>query len=77
MPVVLRFGRFSFVIYPQDHTPAHVHVKAADAEARFEIETGKCLAVYGFKQNSINQLAEIIEQNKDLLMEQWNEYQGK
>lgn len=77
MAVVLRFGRFSFVIYPQDHLPAHVHIKAAGAEAKFEIETGNCLAVYGFNQRTINQLAEIVRQNKDLLMEQWNEYQGK
>jgi hypothetical protein len=35
MPTVLRIDGLRVVIYPNDHRPAHVHVKGADGEARF------------------------------------------
>ena len=35
MPTVLRFDSLRVVIYPNDHRPAHVHVKSADGEAVF------------------------------------------
>lgn len=77
MPTVIRFGRFRFIIYPQDHGPPHVHVMAAGAEAKFDIETGKCLAVYGFSKKTIKLLSEIVSRNQDLLMEAWKEYEGE
>jgi hypothetical protein len=47
MPVVMRVGRIKFVIYPQDHRPAHVHVFAAEAEAKIEIVTGVIISARG------------------------------
>src|SRR3546814_13527668 len=35
MPTVLRIDGLRVVIYPNDHRPAHVHVKGADGEAVF------------------------------------------
>jgi hypothetical protein len=35
MPVVYRFGGVRVVIYPNDHRPAHVHVKTSESEAVF------------------------------------------
>lgn len=77
MPVVIRLGRFRFIIYPQDHGPPHVHVIGAGAEAKFEIQTGRCLAARGFQQKTLKQLAEVVLRNRDLLMEAWNEYEGE
>ncbi len=77
MPVLLRFGRFKFVIYPMDHGPAHVHVLTAGAEAKFDIHTGECLAAYGFSKRTVNQLSEVVIKNQDLLMEAWKEYEGQ
>lgn len=37
MPTVFRAGALRFVIYPNDHRPAHVHVLGPDAEATFEL----------------------------------------
>jgi len=75
MPVVLRFGRFNFYIYPQDHGPPHVHIIAADAEAKINIEKGRAVAVYGFKRKTVKHLEQIVTQNKEELLEAWNEYQ--
>jgi hypothetical protein len=77
MPVVLRFGRFSFVIFPKDHRPAHVHVMAAGAEAKFELRTGKCIAATGFTQKTLSQIEEIVRRNSDLLMDAWRQYEGE
>ncbi|MBX3532510.1 MAG: DUF4160 domain-containing protein [Rhizobiaceae bacterium] len=35
MPTVFRFDGLRVVIYPNDHRPAHVHVKGAAGEAVF------------------------------------------
>ena len=35
MPTVLHFHGLRVVIYPNDHRPAHVHVKGAKGEAVF------------------------------------------
>ena len=35
MPTVHRYDGLRVVIYPNDHRPAHVHVKGADGEAVF------------------------------------------
>ena len=37
MPTVLRVGGLRFVIWPNDHDPAHVHVFSAEAEAKIEL----------------------------------------
>jgi len=37
MPTVLRIGGLRFVIWPNDHDPAHVHVFSAEAEAKIEL----------------------------------------
>lgn len=37
MPTILRFDGLRVVIYPNDHSPEHVHVIGADREAVFEL----------------------------------------
>ncbi len=77
MPVVLRFGRFKFIVYPQDHKPAHVHVMANGAEAKFELKSGKCIAAWGFAEYTINDLQKIVRKNRDFLMEAWKDNEGE
>jgi hypothetical protein len=37
VPTVLRIGSLRFVIWPNDHSPPHVHVFSSDAEAKIEL----------------------------------------
>jgi len=37
MPTILRIDGFRVVIYPNDHSPEHVHVIGTDREAVFEL----------------------------------------
>lgn len=41
MPTVLRIGGLRFVIWPNDHDPAHVHVFSAEAQAKIELGGAK------------------------------------
>jgi Domain of unknown function (DUF4160) len=41
MPTILRIGGLRFVIWPNDHDPAHVHVFSAKAEAKIELGGAK------------------------------------
>ena len=77
MPVVLRFGRFKFIIYPKDHAPAHIHVVAGTAEAKFDLKTGKCIAAWGFAEHTLKHLQRIVRDNSDLLLEAWKDYEGE
>ena len=77
MPVVIRFGRFKFIIYPKDHAPAHVHVVAGKAEAKFDLRSGRCVAAWGFAEHTLNDLQKIVERNCDLLTEAWKDYEGE
>ena len=60
MPVVFRIGGLRVVIWPNDHRPAHVHVKGADGEAVFNLN---CPAgppelrdSFGFKLSDVNRI---------------------
>ena len=77
MPVVIRFGRFKFIVYPKDHAPAHVHIVAQKAEAKFDIRSGKCLAAYGFAEHTLKQLQKVVMRNQDVLLETWRNYEGE
>jgi hypothetical protein len=41
MPTVLRVAGLRFVVYSNDHSPAHVHVFAEDCEAVFDLNCPK------------------------------------
>ena len=38
MPTIFRYMGYSIVVYPNDHTPAHVHAKTQGGELIIEIE---------------------------------------
>jgi Domain of unknown function (DUF4160) len=41
MPTIIKQDGFRIVIYPNDHTPAHVHVLKGDGEVRIELGNEK------------------------------------
>ena len=77
MPVIFRIGTLKFYVYPQDHRPAHVHVVAVEAEAKFDISTGECISNYGFNQKSIKELSQKVIKNQEELIEAWKEFEGE
>ena len=72
MPTVLRIGGLRVVIYPADHTPAHVHVIGDGCEALFVIAEPVALREnYGFPPRSLSRIRKALEAHRDDLLEAW------
>ena len=78
MPVVLRFQGFKFFFYSNEGLPpepAHIHVRQADAEAKYWLSPQVKLANNdGFNAPALRRIACLIIQNHEYLLEAWNEY---
>lgn len=73
-PVVLRHSKFDVVIYTKDHTPAHVHVKRAEKEARITLSPVEVMSNIGFKPGEITSILKFIQSHQDELLAKWEEF---
>jgi hypothetical protein len=80
MPTVLRIAGLRFVIWPNDHAPAHVHVFSADAEAK--IGLGKPDGYPTLIENRRMARTELMTalrgvfEHRSMLLQKWNELHG-
>ena len=67
-----------FFFYSREHEPIHVHVKNADGKAKFDILPEGVVLVTneGMKPKDIKAAEMVLEENKELAIEKWNEYFG-
>lgn len=79
MPEIFRIFGMRFFFYSREHEPMHVHVKNADGFAKFFIlEDGIVLIKNdGMKIKDIKAAEMVLEENRELAIEKWNEYFGK
>lgn len=78
MPEILRLFGLKFYIYTRDHEPPHVHVVSADGEAKFIVgDTIELFANHGMKNKDIHLAESILEDNKELIRENWVKIHGK
>ena len=79
MPEILRMFGMRFFFYSREHEPIHVHVKSADGRAKFDILPEGIVLVKneGIKTKDIKAAEMVLEENKELAIEKWNEYFGK
>lgn len=80
MPTVFRHGSFRFFFYSNEGDPResiHIHVRDGNGEAKFWIETEIALArSAGFDARTLRRLASLVDENRILIMESWNEHFG-
>ncbi len=75
MPTVLRMGRFRFFFYSNEgREPPHIHIKAAESEAKFWLDPIQLELNDGFNDRELNNIEQIIEEYHEDLLEAWNEY---
>ena len=75
MPTVLRIGRFRFYFFSNEREePPHIHVKAAENQAKFWLTPTQLASNYGFSSRELNELERLVEQNESFFLEVWNEY---
>ena len=74
MPTLFIVFGLRFFFYSNEHLPIHVHVRNSDGEAKFEIDEVKLVSNKGMKPKDIKLAGSIIEENRELLIQKWNEY---
>ena len=80
MPTVLRIGGLRVVIYPNDHRPAHVHVKGADGEAVFILHCPagppELRESYGFRLAVLSDIQDALHAALSMLCAEWSAIHG-
>lgn len=75
MVTVLRAAGMRFVIYTDDHEPAHAHVYG-DGEARISILDLTVLSNRGMNKRDLSVALTIVQANKRLFIEKWESIHG-
>lgn len=79
MVTVHRAFGLSFVIFLDDHAPAHVHV-FGDGEAKIELlgqgGTPRLVWAKGMTRADIRRAMQIATQHRDMLLQRWRDIHG-
>jgi hypothetical protein len=77
---VLEIDGYKFVIFSDDHEPAHVHVKKAGNMVRIQLDTGqgtKILSIKGnLKDPEIAKAKRLTIENNKILLKEWRKIHG-
>jgi len=77
MPTVLRNGAFRFYFYSHEpNEPPHVHIDQENLSAKFWLNPVLLARNHGFGARELRQIERIVQENRQLLLEKWNEYFG-
>ena len=77
MPTVLIIGGWRVVIYPNDHSPAHVHVIGGGGEAVFNLAGELELREnHGFDSKSLRRIWAELQNNQAHLITKWEDIHG-
>lgn len=76
MPTVLKIDGFRLFFYSDEgNEPVHIHVQYQSATAKFWITPAVLLVNnFGLKSSDLSKAAKIVEKNKTLIEDKWNEY---
>ena len=80
MPTVHRFNGFNVVIYPNDHSPAHVHVLGKGGFAVFKLHCPdgppELRETLGLTRKEVNVIANQLDSVVGHLCSKWREVHG-
>jgi hypothetical protein len=75
VPTVLRVGRYSFGFFSNEgREPPHVHVYAAEDQAKFWLDPVALAWNYGFNSGELGRISAIIQEHQAELLEAWHEF---
>ena len=74
MPTLFIIFGYRFFFWSNDHEPIHIHVSKGDSEAKFQVLEVEVIENHGFKKNELKMIESVIEENKDIIIERWNNY---
>jgi hypothetical protein len=78
MPNVMRIGPYRFHFWSRENNePPHVHVTRDRREAKFWLDPLVEVARnWGFAAHELNRLRDLVEANRERLLEAWHEHFG-
>jgi hypothetical protein len=75
MPTVLRIGPYRFFFWADEgQEPPHIHVVAAEREAKFWLNPIELARNDGFRSRELKEIEGLIVAHLQLLLEAWNEF---
>jgi Domain of unknown function (DUF4160) len=75
MPTVLPVGRYRFYFFSDEgEEPPHIHIKAAEDQAKFWLDPIALASNYGFKAHELNEIERIIREHQVEFLEAWHEH---
>ena len=75
MPVALRVKGYRFFFFSlEGHEPPHIHVEQAERFAKFWLNPVALVKSRGFRSNELTEIQRIIEENRETLLEKWDEH---
>lgn len=75
MPTVMLIGRFRFFFYSNENQePPHIHIKAAENEAKFWLRPVQLAFNYGFRSRDLSEIEQLVREHQTVLLEAWNGY---
>jgi hypothetical protein len=73
----LQYGGHRFFFFSNEgNEPPHIHIETAENYAKFWLDPVALAKSVGYNAKELRELRELVEKNKPLLMENWNEYFG-
>ena len=77
MPTVLRFGGWRFMVYPNDHPPAHVHVIGPGWVVMVNLHGPAVREVVGLcSEREARQVLDLAGEHAAALLEGWRRFHG-
>jgi len=78
MVTVLTNGHLKYKVYKRDHNPPHVHVEGGGASLRVNLISLEPMDnKTEFTKSTVKKILLYVARNKDIFLEQWEEYQGE
>ncbi len=75
MPTVLRIDGFRFFFFSNEgREPPHIHIESGDGYAKFWLEPVALSDSANYNAVELRRLHGLIDANRELLLERWNEY---
>ena len=76
MPTVLRIDGLRFVVYTNDHPPAHVHVVGPGWIVVVDLVSMEVREAIGARETEARRVLRLVSDHRDALMDVWTRYHG-
>jgi len=75
MPTVLRKDGYRFFFFSlEGFEQPHIHIEKAENYAKFWLEPVLLARNRGFRSRHLTEIRKLVEENKVMFLEKWNEY---